>query len=168
MTYQVKILNVSSSREELNSLIHDFSGSSFHYNADYSTSARFANIINPNDLTITKSFAPTPIVAGASSTMTIAITNPTYGTISGLAFTDLFPTVVNINPPPNTAASQMSVAATPAIVNSCGGTLADYGTGANGTLAAGDVGLQLSGGSVPGLGTCLIKVNVTTMAPGYK
>ena len=58
VTYQVRILQVPSAPlvnpEPLSTLIYDFSGSSYHYNADYSVSTRYANIVNAS---IRKSFA---------------------------------------------------------------------------------------------------------------
>ncbi|MBI2331011.1 MAG: hypothetical protein HYU84_02350, partial [Chloroflexi bacterium] len=52
ITYNVTIIASSaSSNNMLNTLIYDFSGSSYHYNSDFSTSARVYNIIDPNACT---------------------------------------------------------------------------------------------------------------------
>ncbi|MGH8247378.1 MAG: beta strand repeat-containing protein, partial [Gammaproteobacteria bacterium] len=49
VTYQVLIIATApSSGNVLNTLIYDFSGSSYHYNNDYSTSSRIVDIIDPN------------------------------------------------------------------------------------------------------------------------
>ena len=45
ITYNVTIVSGAGTSKTLNSLIYDFSGSSYHYNADVSTSARFVSII---------------------------------------------------------------------------------------------------------------------------
>ena len=48
VTYNVTIIATSASSGTINTLIYDFSGSSYHYNNDYSTSARYYNIIDPS------------------------------------------------------------------------------------------------------------------------
>jgi uncharacterized repeat protein (TIGR01451 family) len=90
-TYTVKILNGAGSSQSLNSLLYDFSGSSFHYNADYGVGARIVNIVGPSSVTIAKSFTPKAISPGGTSTMTFKINNPTTETINGVNFTDTFP-----------------------------------------------------------------------------
>lgn len=47
VTYTVKILSGGGTTQTLNTLIYDFSGSSYHYNSDFSTSSVIANILNP-------------------------------------------------------------------------------------------------------------------------
>src|SRR5215213_2805316 len=89
VTYQVKILSVGSSNPEpLSTLIYDFSGSSYHYNADYGVSTRYAYILDPSAVTISKNFSPDPTTAGGVSTLTFTLTNPTPAAFSGLNFTD--------------------------------------------------------------------------------
>ncbi|RLC99839.1 MAG: hypothetical protein DRI65_16880, partial [Chloroflexota bacterium] len=103
---------------------------------------------------IEKLFAPNPILAGGNSTLTFTITNPNQnGLLVGLAFTDTFPV----------APGAMTVAAPLAITNTCGGILVDD-TG--GVLAAADVGIRLTGGSVAGGSTCSVTVNVTVATVG--
>ena len=64
VTYQIKILSVPSAPfanpEPLSTMVHDFSGSSFHYNADYGVSTRFAAVVDPTTITISKNFFPNP------------------------------------------------------------------------------------------------------------
>ncbi len=153
VTYQVKILSVGSGRETLSSLIHDFSGSSFHYNADFSTTSRFVNLVDPTAVTIAKNFSPDPVNSGGTTTLTINFSNPNGGAVSGVSVTDTFPT----------APGAMTVATPLSSSNTCGGSLFDNGGGA---LGAGDPGLRLSGGTLPAYGSCSIKVNVTAPTLG--
>ncbi len=91
VTYIVKILSGAGTSETLNSLIYDFSGSSFHYNADYVLSSIIVDIISPASVTISKAFDPKAISPDGTSTMTFKLSNPTTETISGVNFTDTFP-----------------------------------------------------------------------------
>ncbi|MBI5964683.1 MAG: DUF11 domain-containing protein [Chloroflexi bacterium] len=94
---------------------------------------------------MTKAFSPTSIPEGGVSTLTFTLSNAnTLTALTGAAFSDNYPTnVVN--------------AATPAVNNSCGGTVA---------AAAGDGGISLVGGTIPANGTCVISVNVTSATAG--
>jgi hypothetical protein len=85
---------------------------------------------------ISKSFSPTPMSAGATSTLTITLTNTNAFNITGAAFTDVFPTTPGAMTLANTTTT-----------NTCGGTLTDSGGAA---LAAGDVGIRLTGGGISG------------------
>ena len=51
VTYQVRIIGGGGTNQNLNTLIYDFSGSSYHYNSDYSTSGRIINVIDPSTCT---------------------------------------------------------------------------------------------------------------------
>ncbi len=98
---------------------------------------------------ITKTFSPATITAGGTSTLTLTITNPVGNPVSlaGLAVVDPFPT-------------GMSIAATPAFSNTCGGIVSPGN-------AAGDTLLSLTGGSTGAAGTsCTITVNVTSVTTG--
>jgi uncharacterized repeat protein (TIGR01451 family) len=97
---------------------------------------------------LVKSFAPTSIVAGAISTLSITITNPSGNAvaITGLQLTDVFP-------------SAMKVAATPNLINGCGFTLTS-GTAAN------DSSIIVTNGTVPVNSTCKLVVDVTSSALG--
>lgn len=144
ITYQVKILSVGTGRESLNSLIHDFSGNSFHYNADYSTSARFANLIDPALVSISKSFFPTLTNTNGVSTLTFTLTNPNPGTVGNLNFSDPFPASLEVAEPPN------------ATTSGCGTpTFAP---------AAGATSVSFSNGTAPAYGSCTVKVNVKPTA----
>ena len=89
-TYTVKILSGGGTSQTLNSLLYDFSGSSFHYNADYGVGSRIVNIVGPSLVTIAKSFSPKAIAPGGTSVMTFKLANPTTETFTGVNFTDTF------------------------------------------------------------------------------
>ena len=152
-TYQIKILQVPSAPlvnpEPLGSLIYDFSGSSFHYNADFGTSARYAVVVDPSTVGLAKSFAPDPTNVGGISALTFTITNPNAVPVSGLSFTDTFPTspgaMVVANPPDATT-------------NGCGS--------ATFAPVAGAASISFSDGTVAANSTCTVKVNVTVPATG--
>jgi uncharacterized repeat protein (TIGR01451 family) len=104
-----------------------------------------ANLTVVSPPSITKSFNPTSVPAGGTSTLTFNITNPNASVaLSGVAFTDTFP-------------SGMVVALTPNASNSCGGTV---------TAVGGAISVSLSGGSIGGAGTCSVSVNVQNNSAG--
>jgi uncharacterized repeat protein (TIGR01451 family) len=153
VTYQVKILQVPSAPlvnpEPLGNLLYDFSGSSYHYNDDFSTAGRIAVILDPSTVTLSKSFSPDPTSVGGVSALTFTITNPNGSPISGLNFTDVFPTspgaMVVANPPAATT-------------NGCGApTFAPV---------AGAGSISFSNGTVAANSSCTIKVNVTVPVAG--
>ena len=83
-------------------------------------------------------------MAGDASTLTLVISNPNGIALTGLGFTDNFPT-------------DISVASPPVIVNGCGGIFAPV---------AGDVSINLANGSIAANSTCTVKVNVTGLIAG--
>jgi hypothetical protein len=94
--------------------------------------------------TVSKSFSPTSIVIGGTSTMTVTLINPNPAPITGTAFTDAYPAgLVN--------------AASPALSNTCGGTA---------TGAAGGNSLSLNGGTIPASGSCSVSIAVTSNTAG--
>lgn len=141
-TYSIKVLS-GSGTEMLSSLLYDFSGSSFHYNADYTTGARIANIIDPaTSSNISKIFSPNPTTVNGISTLTFTLTNPNATPVGGYNFTDSFPAnMVVANP---TGASTTGCG-TPTFNPVAGASAVSF---SNGTLAANSI--------------CLVKVNVTT------
>src|SRR5258706_5853610 len=145
-TYTIKIISGGGTTQTLNTLLYDFSGSSYHYNADYSTSARFANIVDPTNVTIAKSFSPNPGNVNAASALTITLTNPNPGVITGYNFTDPLPAGMTVATTPGAATTSCG---TPTFAPTSGATSISF---SNGTIAAN--------------GTCTIKVNVTTTATG--
>jgi uncharacterized repeat protein (TIGR01451 family) len=102
--------------------------------------------------TVAKAFTPSTISAGAVSSVSITLTNSNSVTITGATFTDTFP----ISPAPITLANTTAT-------NTCGGTLTNS---AGGALAVGSTGIRLTGGNIPGNGSCTITVNVTASTLG--
>lgn len=87
----------------------------------------------------TQSFNPTSVVAGATSRLTVTISNSNSGSVSSVAFTDNYP-------------AGMTNTATPALSNTCNGTAS---AAANGST------LSLSAGTIPRNRNCSVAVNVT-------
>ncbi|GAP12426.1 protein containg conserved repeat domain [Longilinea arvoryzae] len=149
-SYQVRILSVGSvNPQPLATLIYDFSGSSYHYNADYITSVRYAYIVDPAMITIGKNFNPDPTNAGGISTLSITLNNPTPATINGLNFSDSFPTTPG-----------MMVVATPPNASTTGCGTPTF------TPAAGSGSIAFSNGTLAPNSSCTIKVNVSVPAVG--
>ena len=115
----------------------------------FAASATIAILAQP---TITKSFSPTTISAGGVSTLTITLFNSNAVTLSAASFTDTFPTTPGALTVANTA-----------ITNTCGGVV---NNNINGTLSAGNVGIRLNGGNIPGNGSCAITIPVTASVLG--
>jgi LPXTG-site transpeptidase (sortase) family protein len=149
VTYEATVIAGGGTSQTLNTLIYDFSGSSYHYNADFSSSARVAAIIDPTSLTLSKNFVPDPTSVGGVSTLTFTISNPNAASVSGLNFTDILPTTPGA----------LVVAATPAAATSGCGTPTF-------SPAPGDASLSFSNGTVAANSTCTIRVNVTAPATG--
>jgi uncharacterized repeat protein (TIGR01451 family) len=103
------------------------------------TATAFASVVAPP--TIAKSFGPTSIVTGATSTLTLTLTNPAGNSVAlaGVAVNDAFPV-------------GLTVAATPGLANTCGGTA---------TATAGGTSLALSGASIAVGASCTVAVSVT-------
>lgn len=97
--------------------------------------------------TVAKTFSPASVNTNTVSTVTITLTAANSTTVTGVSFTDTFPT----------SPGQMALANT-TTTNSCGGTLTD---GGGASLNAGDVAIRLSGGSVPGSGSCVVTFQVS-------
>ncbi|MEP6945646.1 MAG: Ig-like domain repeat protein [Acidobacteriota bacterium] len=97
--------------------------------------------------TVTKQFSPANVNPGDPSQMTITITNPASnpGVLTGLAFTDTFPT-------------GMTVASTPGLSSTCGTV-----TGA--TSGSGSIALAAGSSASPG-SSCTVQVNVTATQNG--
>ena len=144
--YTIKIISGAGTSDSLNSLIYDFSGSSYHYNSDYSSSYRSFNIIGPSNINISKRFLPDSITPGETSTLSITLTNPTTTTVSGANFTDPLPTGMIVDSP------------TGATTSGCGTpTFAPV---------ANDTSLAFSDGTIAPNSSCTIKVNVTVSSDG--
>jgi uncharacterized repeat protein (TIGR01451 family) len=145
-TYTIKVISGGGTTQTLNTLLYDFSGSSYHYNADFTTGARVANVIDPASAGISKSFSPNPASLNGVSALTITLTNPNAGTVSGYNFVDNLP-------------ANLTVAATP------GATATGCGTPTL-TASAGSSSISFSNGTLAANSNCVIKVNVTPSATG--
>lgn len=73
-TYTVKILSTGTTTAT--TLILDFSGSSYHYNADYGTGINAITITSlPPPVTLNKTATPSPVLTGGTVTYTVRVTN---------------------------------------------------------------------------------------------
>jgi hypothetical protein len=98
--------------------------------------------------TLAKAFNPTNILAGGVSTLTITLSNPVDGTSTLTA------------PLVDTLPSGVVVAATPNVSTTCGGV------GAPVAVAGGSTVTLPSGRSIPALGSCTLRVDVTAAVGG--
>lgn len=147
-TYTIRIVSGGGTSQTLGSLLYDFSGSSFHYNADYETSARIANVIDPTTANISKSFSPNPAGVNGISALTITLTNPNPGTLAGYNFVDNLPANLVVATPPSATTTGCG---TPSL-----------------TANAGSSSISFSNGMLAANSTCIIKVNVTPTTTGPK
>jgi uncharacterized repeat protein (TIGR01451 family) len=147
-TYTVKIISGAGTSQTLNTLLYDFSGSSFHYNADFTTGARIASIVSPSTITIQKTFTPKAISPGGTSVMTFKLTNPTTETFAGVNFTDALP-------------SGLSVYSTPGV------SYSGCGSGAfSPALSGGETAVSFANGTLSASSVCTINVTVTAASAG--
>ena len=145
--YNVTILGGAGTVATIQTLLYDFSGSSYHYNSDFSTSVRIVSI-SPS-LNFSKSFAPVSIAANGISTLTFSLVNSSSSTVDGISFEDVLPT----------SPAQMRVATTPNAVNSgCGSPTI--------SAAANATSVSFSNGSIPPGGICTFRVDVTAPTNG--
>ena len=99
-------------------------------------------------ITASKAFAPATILPGGTSILTVTLTNPNAIAVTGLQFTDSYPT---------TPGSLLN-AATPAVtLTGCTGTVTATGGGSS---------LAFSGASIPGNTVCTLTVKVTASVLG--
>jgi uncharacterized repeat protein (TIGR01451 family) len=95
-------------------------------------------------ITGTKTFAPANVHGnGAPTRITITLRNPNAAALSGMAFTDTFPTTLQVAAPANAS-------------NGCGGTL---------TAAPGAFSFSLAGGAIAANGSCVVAVDVVARDP---
>ncbi|MBK9927297.1 MAG: sortase [Anaerolineales bacterium] len=147
--YTVKIISGVGTTQTLNTLLYDFSGSSFHYNSDFETGLRFATIASP--LSLTKSFSPKAITtSGGTSTLTLAISNSSSTQINNVSVTDPLPSGMIVASTPN---------ATPVSFPSGGCVSGTF------SPTAGNTSLTFTG-SIAGNSTCTLTVSVTASPDG--
>ena len=153
-TYRIQVLTVpSGSTSALNTLIYDYSGSSFHYNADTGTGGRTIYVESPASATIAKTFGPSTITAGGTSTLTFTISNPNrFSAVTLASFTDTLPT----------APGQMSVANPQNVTYSgCG-----PGVFSPNPPLAGAISLSFSGATIQPQSDCVFTIDVTAAVEG--
>ena len=149
VTYEVKIIDLGTGSNPINSLVYDLSGASYHYNSDYDSGGRSINIVDPTAVTIAKKFFPDPTNTGGTSTLTFTLTNPSSGAVTDVNFTDTFPTTPGamvVDPIPGASTSNCG---TPTF-----------------TPTAGAASISFSNGTIPGNSSCTVKVNVTVPVTG--
>lgn len=145
--YRVTINSVSGAAQRLKGLIYDFSGSSYHYNADSDSGSALLTVVSPLSSSISKSFTPATITTNGISTLNIRISNPDPITNSPYAFRDALPTNVVI-------------AATPGVLTAgCGSAVSFTATAGAGFISA-------SGISVAPASSCTVSVKVTSATNG--
>ena len=100
-TYEVYIVDYrSGDPTPVNGMIYDFSGSSYHYNADYIGEARDLYNLDPEQIPFTKTFVPNAITPGDVAQATFKITNPSSLLITDVNFADTLPGDMSVAPSP--------------------------------------------------------------------
>ena len=89
--YTVKVIGGAGTSGSLNTLIYDFSGSSYHYNSDFSTNTRIFSVSSP--VTVSKSFSPASFQIGEIPTpaLTFSIRNTSGSALTGVSISDTLP-----------------------------------------------------------------------------
>lgn len=152
-TYHVKILQVPDTPlvnpVPINTMLYDYSGSSFHYNADFSASTVYANIISP--ATIKKSFVENTVAPNETSILTYTIKNDSSNTLSNVNFKDTTGWPAGVE-----------VAATTVTPTNCGTPLPS-------ALTIGDTSASFTNITVAANSTCTISIVVKAASDGiYK
>ncbi len=113
--------------------------------------------VTPLELvTLTKSFVSPIVRSNTDGRLVLTLSNPNTVNvgIGPIGLTDIFPT----------SPGNMTIASTPNLTNTCFGTTVLDQSGD--PVTAGDLGIVVTGGRVPRLGTCSIAVNVQMDALG--
>ncbi len=113
-----------------------------------------ANVRLQTGARLEKTFAPTPIATGGTSTLTVTVRNFNATPLAGIAFSDAFPGTMRVAAPVTTGGTcTPPLAFTPAPL-------------------AGDAGFTVSGGTLPAApagianASCTVTINVTATNPG--
>ncbi|HET7010149.1 MAG TPA: sortase [Anaerolineales bacterium] len=85
--YTVQIIGGGGTTQNLNTLIYDFSGSSYHYNSDYSASSRIISVTDPSQTCLTRETIVSWTFSGGNLTPTAGSGTITSGNVSGPDFT---------------------------------------------------------------------------------
>lgn len=141
--YEVKIIGGAGTSGRLNTLIYDFSGSSFHYNSDFSSSGWTISITTP--MSMTKSFNPVAIATGGSSVLSITIGNTSGKSVSGISLSDTLPSGVTFTSPAiSTSCSAGSVSTAGTTLSFTNGTVQNGGCTISVGVASSVVGSYLN------------------------
>jgi uncharacterized repeat protein (TIGR01451 family) len=147
VNYNVTVLGGAGTARPMNTVIYDFSGGSYHFNGDFSTTSRYLTVVKP--VVFSKRFSPVSITAGGTSRLTFTLENPNATTLQDLSFSDNLPSTPG----------QMYVANPPnANTAGCGTPTL--------TAVAGATSLAFSSASVAPGGTCTASVDVTAPVNG--
>jgi len=98
--------------------------------------------------TVSKSFSPVSVNVGSTSVLSIQLTNPNSVAVSGVAFTDTYPTNMKNTTTPAGAITGSA---------GCSGTV---------TAASGGGSVKLASGVIPANGSCTVSVNTTISVSG--
>jgi uncharacterized repeat protein (TIGR01451 family) len=105
-------------------------------------------------VTLTKTFSPTTIAPGGTTTLTFTLINPPNNTAQGVSFTDIFP-------------SKLRGASAPNFTSTCTGGLVTFLQGPSPPGQTNTVGFGISGTTVPASGVaaaiCTISFDVTNV-----
>ncbi len=108
-----------------------------------SASLQVGNAVVVSPPVALKQFLPGSILSGATSTLSITITNPNqHDALTGVGFTDNFPA--------GAPSGSMTLASVPALSSTCGGTILTTSSS-----------ISLSNGTVGKNTSCVVQVNVT-------
>ncbi|MGA7192287.1 MAG: SdrD B-like domain-containing protein, partial [Anaerolineales bacterium] len=123
------------------------SGTVIHPTANATATLNIANI----SIEVVKGFNPLTVFGGSASTLSVQLTNPNAGDLTGIAFTDTMPSGMFIANPPNFS------------VGTCGGTLVGLTTNYGDPS---DDSYSFSGGTLAANTTCTLTLSVTMNANG--
>jgi uncharacterized repeat protein (TIGR01451 family) len=143
-TYEIEIISGGGESIGLEALIYDQSGSSFHYNTDFSLSPGDLVPYDPTGAGFSKTFLPSTTSVGGISRLLFTITNPNPVELTDYNFIDNLPAGVEVADPPGASSS-------------CGGTW---------NPQTGETALAFDGGIIGANGNCSLLVNVTAAAEG--
>ncbi|MBN2388905.1 MAG: DUF11 domain-containing protein, partial [Anaerolineales bacterium] len=155
INYNVTIIGGGGTVQNLTNLIYDFSGSSYHYNADFSFGARLAAIIDPTSVTIDKSFTPSPTQVNTISTLSFTLANPNGAVLEDVHFTDTFPTFP----------AAMVTYGTTYTASGCGTPTVRAPIGGAG-YASGQPSVAISNVTIAAYGSCMLSIQVTAPSTG--
>ena len=114
------------------------------FNGATNPMAAQATLTNLPGASVSKAFSPNPIPVGSVSTLTLTIKNTGSTPLTAVALPDIL-------------TAGLVIAASPAPINNCGGSL---------SAVAGTQTIQLTGGGLAASSSCMIVVPVTGNTPG--